>query len=89
MLSSGSDVRASNGGSGGRWEGLLTLKESPIPRGGEGQALYNELWSKLRWTLGTTFDMPYGKRADWVGDLSRRLALVVLENRPDKPRPLF
>lgn len=89
MLSSGSHETASNGGFGGRWEGLSTLKESPIPRGVEGLALYNELWSKLRWTLGTTFDMPYGKRADWVGELSRRLAFVVLENRPDKPQSLF
>jgi len=89
MLSSGSVERVTDGDSGGRWEGLGTLKGNPIPRGVEGLALYNELWSKLRWTLGTTFSMPYGKRADWVGDLSRRLALVVLENRPDKPRPLF
>lgn len=89
MLLSGSAERGTDGDSGGKWEGLSTLKGSPIPRTVEGLALYNELWSKLRWTLGTTFSMPYGKRADWVGELSRRLAFVVLENRPDKPRPLF
>jgi len=89
MPSSGLVEGVTDGGSGGKWEGLSTLQGSPIPRGVEGLALYNELWSKLRWTLGTTFSMPYGKRADWVGELSRRLAFVVLENRPDKPKRLI
>jgi len=78
-----------DGKSGGSWLGLVTLEEDPITKGAEGWALYNELWSKFRWTLGTTFGVPYGKSADWAGGLSRRLALVVLANRPDKTRPLF
>jgi len=73
----------------GGWQGLVVLDSNPVPRELEGVALYNELWSKLRWALGTTFEMPYGKRSEWVGELSRRLALVVLANRPDKPRRLF
>lgn len=89
MDSSGSSHRAPNGKSGGWWLGLETLEADPITKGVEGWALYNELWSKFRWTLGTTFSMPYGKSADWTGDLSRRLALVVLANRPDKKRPLI
>jgi len=73
----------------GRWLGLVTLEVAPITKGAEGWSLYNELWSKLRWTLGTTFQMPYGKSEDWAGDLGRRLALVVLANRPDTKRPLI
>jgi len=89
MQQSGSTKQAVNGESSGSWTGLMVLQESPIQSGAEGLALYNELWSKFRWTLGTTFERPYGKRADWVGDLARRLALVVLANHPDKPRPLI
>lgn len=89
MESFGSTHRTQNGKSGGLWSGLETLEVDPIAKGAEGWALYNELWSKLRWTLGTTFEMPYGKNADWVGDLSRRLTLVVLANRPDKTRRLI
>lgn len=85
----GSTKTRRNGQLGGWWLGLETLEEDPITKGAEGWALYNELWSKFRWTLGTAFGMPYGKSADWAGDLSRRLALVVLANRPDKSRPLI
>jgi len=89
MVSSGYTRKATNGKSGGWWLGLETLGEDPIRKGAEGWALYNELWSKLRWALGTTFQMPYGKSEDWAGDLGRRLALVVLANRPEKTRPLI
>jgi len=89
MVSYGSTRERKNGRSGGWWLGLETLEEDPITKGAEGWALYNELWSKLRWTLGTSFHMPYGKSEEWAGDLSRRLALVVLANRPDKVRPLI
>jgi len=89
MDSSGYTRKVANGKSGGWWLGLETLEEDPITKGVEGWALYNELWSKLRWTLGTTFHMPYGKSADWAGDLGRRLTLVILSNRPDKKRPLI
>ncbi len=81
--------QATNGKSYGSWLGLETLEADPITKGAEGWALYNELWSKLRWTLGTTFNMPYGKSADWAGVLGRRMALVVLANRPDSKRPLI
>jgi len=89
MDSSGSAGKTRTGKLGGWWLGLETLVEDPITKGVEGWALYNELWSKLRWTLGTTFHMPYGKSEQWAGELSRRLALVVLSNRPDKKRPLI
>jgi len=89
MDSSGSAGRTTNGRSGGWWLGLETLEEDPITKGVEGWALYNELWSKLRWTLGTTFHMRYGKSEAWAGDLGRRLALVVLANRPEKTKPLI
>ncbi len=89
MVRSGYTGTRSNGKSDGWWLGLETLLEDPITKGDEGWQLYNELWSKLRWTLGTTFHMPYGKSSPWVGDLSRRLALVVLANRPENNRPLI
>ncbi len=89
MDSYGSSTRRWIGRLDGSWLGLETLEADPITKGAEGWALYNELWSKFRWTLGTTFSMPYGKSADWAGDLSRRLALVVLANRPDTKRPLI
>ncbi len=89
MVTSGSTRKATNGKSAGWWLGLETLEEDPITKGVEGWALYNELWSKLRWTLGTTFHMPYGKSEPWAGDLARKLALVVLANRPEKTKPLI
>jgi len=89
MDSSGYTRKAVNGRSDGLWLGLGILQEAPITKGAEGWALYNELWSKLRWTLGTTFHMPYGKSEAWAGDLGRRLTLVVLANRPEKIRPLI
>jgi len=89
MDSSSGTGKTTNGRSGGWWLGLETLLEDPITKGDEGWALYNELWSKLRWTLGTTFHMPYGKSEPWAGDLGRRLALVVLTNRPGNTRPLI
>jgi len=89
MDSSGSTGTRRTGKSGGWWLGLETLEEDPITKGAEGWALYNELWSKFRWTLGTTFQMPYGKSEAWAGDLGRRLALVVLSNRPNNNRPLI
>jgi len=66
------------------WSGIVALETNPIPSGVEGSALYSELWSKMRWVLGTTFGMRYGKRSVWTGELSRRLTLLVLANRPDK-----
>jgi len=66
------------------WRGIVGLDANPIPPGVEGHALYSELWSKLRWALGGTFGMRYGKKSPWVGELSRRLTLLVLANRPDK-----
>jgi len=89
MVSYGYTQQAMNGKSGGWWLGLETLEADPITKGAEGWALYNELWSKLRWTLGTTFHMPYGKSAPWAGELARRLTLVVLANRPETRRPLI
>ncbi len=89
MESFGSTRRGLNGSLGGSWLGLETLEEDPISKGAEGWALYNELWSKFRWTLGTTFELPYGKSAPWVGDLSRRMTLVVLANRPEKMKHLI
>jgi len=88
METSGSSRRETSGNLGGWWLGLETLEADPITKGVEGWALYNELWSKFRWSLGTVFGMPYGKNAPWAGDLGRRLALVVLANRPDSKRPL-
>ncbi len=89
MESFGLTRRGSNGSSAGLWLGLETLEGDPISKGAEGWALYNELWSKFRWTLGTTFELPYGKSAPWVGDLSRRLTLVVLANHPEKTKHLI
>jgi len=89
MESYGSTQEKTNGKSHGSWLGLETLAADPIHKGAEGWALYNELWSKLRWTLGTTFHMPYGKSEAWAGVLARRITLVVLANRPDNIRPLI
>ncbi len=89
MESSGYGPKEMNGRSHGSWLGLETLEADPIRKGVEGWALYNELWSKLRWTLGTTFHMPYGKSEAWAGVLARRITLVVLANRPDTKRPLI
>lgn len=42
--------------------------------------LYNEIWSKIRWAIGTAYSVPYGKSTFPLGELSRRLALLVLAN---------
>lgn len=57
------------------------METSPAGHTEEELKVYNELWSKLRWAIGTTFDLPYGKASDF-SDLARRLALVVLDNAP-------
>lgn len=64
------------------WIGLSTIQGNPVSPGVAELALYSELWSKLRWALGNTFHLPYGKREPWAGELARRLALVVMANRP-------
>jgi len=89
MESFGSTGKEKIGSAGGLWLGLETLEVDPITKGAEGWALYNELWSKFRWTLGTAFGLPYGKSSAWTGDLSRRLTLVVLANRPETNRRLI
>jgi len=66
--------------SNGSWIGLAVLEESPVGRAAEDLALYSELWSKLRWAIGTTLQMDYGKRS-LAGELGRRCALVVLANK--------
>lgn len=62
------------------WRGIVTLNETPIPPGEEGLALYNELWSKIRWAIGTAYKVPYTKTVHPLGELSRRLALLALAN---------
>lgn len=64
----------------GPWRGITTLDEMPIPSGEQGLALYNELWSKIRWAIGTAFSIPYGKTTHPLGELSRRFALLTLAN---------
>ncbi len=64
----------------GRWLGLSVLDSTPVGRTAEDLALYSELWSKLRWAIGTTLQMDYGKRS-LAGELGRRCALVVLANK--------
>jgi len=64
----------------GRWKGLEVLEKSPIGTAAGDLALYSELWSKLRWAIGTTLQMDYGKRS-LAGELGRRCALVVLANK--------
>lgn len=66
------------------WKGLTTLESTPIGRRAEDWALYNEIWSKIRWVLGGSFGTEYGKKSGWAGELGRRLTLIVLANRPDK-----
>jgi len=58
---------------------MTVLESSPIGKGPEGLALYSELWSKLRWAVGDTLGLSYGKKG-WAGQMARRLALLVLAN---------
>lgn len=39
---------------------------------------YHELWSKLRWALGTSYGRTYTKRSE-VGEIARRMALQMVE----------
>jgi len=64
----------------GRWKGLEVLDSSPIGGTAGDLALYSELWSKLRWAIGTTLQQDYGKRS-LAGELGRRCALVILANQ--------
>lgn len=64
----------------GRWLGFEVLGVSPVGNRAEDLALYSELWSKLRWALGSTFQTEYGKRSVH-GELARRLSLLALANR--------
>lgn len=56
------------------------MDKSPVGRTAEALALYSELWSKMRWAIGTTLQLDYGKRS-LAGELGRRCALIVLANK--------
>jgi len=45
----------------------------------EDSVAFQELWSKLRWALGTTLQQSYGKRSP-LGELASRLALDALKS---------
>lgn len=59
---------------------LLTgLQTNPLARLGEtGGRSWNELWSKLRWALGTAYDLPYTKTSD-CGKVAHRIALHLVD----------
>ena len=40
--------------------------------------LYRELWSKLRWALGSAFQCEYGKKSR-AGEVARRIAAVCID----------
>jgi len=40
--------------------------------------LYAELWSKLRWALGSAFRCDYGKKSR-AGEVARRMAVVCID----------
>ena len=63
----------------GSFEGLTLLDRPPSLLTAKDSALYQELWSKLRWAIGNTLLKPYPKRSP-IGELARRLTLVVLRN---------
>lgn len=44
------------------------------------QTSWNELWSKFRWAIGSTYGLSYTKRSD-VGETARTIALhLIAEN---------
>ena len=63
----------------GHWIGLNALDSNPVGSTAQDFALFQELWSKLRWGIGDSLQLPYGKRS-WAGELAHRLALRVLVN---------
>ena len=67
---------------GGSFEGLTLLDRPPSLLTAQDSALYQELWSKLRWAIGDTLLRPYPKRSP-VGEMARRLALVVIRNNEE------
>lgn len=66
----------------GSYEGLTLLDRPPSLRTAPDSALYQELWSKLRWAVGNTLLKPYPKRSP-VGEIARRFALIILRNQEE------
>ena len=66
----------------GEFQGLVTLDRGPSTKTAGELAVYNELWSKLRWAIGSTLLVQYTKRSR-VGELARRFALLSLRNIED------
>lgn len=63
----------------GRVVGFEVLDSSPIGPEARDSTLYSELWSKMRWAIGNTLMLTYGKHSK-SGEIARRCCLVVLAN---------
>jgi len=56
-----------------------TLTTNPLARTTEkGKKAYAELWSKLRWSLGTSYSLPYTKTSE-CGNVARVMALHLID----------
>jgi len=63
----------------GALSGALTT--NPLGSGAlteKGKKAYGELWSKLRWALGTSYGLPYAKTSD-CGNVARLMALHLID----------
>jgi len=58
--------------------GLQLLPKPPKPTEG-GEKLYKELWQKVSWAIGSSYNCPY-QGSSQVRSLARRLVLVIEAN---------
>lgn len=55
------------------------VTHNPFDNADEGAwRAYHELWSKIRWAVGTAYNVPYGKQSP-AGEIARRVALKIIE----------
>lgn len=57
----------------------LALLPSHLPLSDEQQQIYKELWNKVAWAMGSSFNCPY-RGSTQIRSLARRLVLVIIAN---------
>jgi len=58
----------------------LDLLPPRAPMTDDQQGLYQELWNKIAWAMGSSFKCPY-RGGTQIRSLARRLVLVVIANQ--------
>jgi len=59
--------------------GLEILPQRAVKLSDEQQNIYKELWNKVAWAMGSSFNCPY-RGSTQIRSLARRLVLIIIAN---------